>query len=166
MEPGEVPGLSDVDTAVATGISAVLKKDGSVWVWGNNGEGQLGNGRRTAGEEATVPQRVAGVNGAVQLAGALVGRHFMALLRDGPLRAWGNSDWGQIGNGVFGREQAAVTTPKIAGVAKVFAAGNMTIAVGKDGTHWVWGAPNFHGPVWPIAKDTVLPLQVSFEGGK
>jgi alpha-tubulin suppressor-like RCC1 family protein len=47
-EAGEVPGLTDV-TVVAggTGVSTVLKKDGTVSVWGANWHGQFGDGGYT-----------------------------------------------------------------------------------------------------------------------
>ena len=42
--PHEVAGLTDVVSVVATGVAAALKKDGTVWVWGHNGQAQFGKG--------------------------------------------------------------------------------------------------------------------------
>lgn len=158
--PGEVPGLKQVADVVATGVSAVLKKDGTVWIWGNNGQAQFGNGKRDDSQSTIVPVQVPGIVNALSLTGRVRGRHFVVRYKDGSLRAWGNCDWGQIGNGVTGREQASVAIPKINGVSAVFAAGNNTFAVRSDNTVWTWGATGFEGPVWPIRKDTALPVQI------
>jgi len=61
LAPAEVPGLSDVAAVVATQVAAVLKKDGTVWVWGNNEQAQFGNGKRDVGDRSRVPVRVPGV---------------------------------------------------------------------------------------------------------
>jgi alpha-tubulin suppressor-like RCC1 family protein len=160
--PGEILGLNNVADVVATGVSAVLKKDGTVWVWGDNGQAQFGNGKRDHTESTIVPIQVPGIANALSLAGGVRGRHFIVRYKDGSLRAWGNSDWGQIGNGVTGREQASVAIPKINGVSAVFAAGNNSFAVRSDNTVWAWGATSYEGPVWPVRRHTALPTQITF----
>jgi alpha-tubulin suppressor-like RCC1 family protein len=68
-----------------------------------------------------------------------VGRHALALLKDGTLRGWGNSDWGQVGAGVAGFYEWSPVTPTISGVTAVWAAGNNSFAVTRDGRFWIWG---------------------------
>ncbi|MFN7934984.1 MAG: hypothetical protein U0R19_16760 [Bryobacteraceae bacterium] len=161
----EVPGLTDVAAVVATRVAAVLKKDGTVWVWGNNEQAQFGNGRRDVDDRTRVPIRVPVVANAIALSGAINGRHFLALLKDGSLRAWGNSDWGQIGNGVTGREQATVVTPRIAGVKAVFAAGNNSLAIKSDGSLWIWGNGSSYPRVWPLVRNAPFPVQLLIPEG-
>jgi alpha-tubulin suppressor-like RCC1 family protein len=83
---------------------------------------------------------VAGVSQAVALVAGGAGRHALALLRDGSLRGWGNTDWGQIGAGVSAGSQLRAVTPKISGVVRVWAAGNNSFALTRDGRFWAWGA--------------------------
>ena len=64
----------------------------------------------------------------------------MVLLKDGTLRAWGNSDWGQIGASVSGTFQPRPQTPKIAGVKAFFLGGNHSFAIRNDGSLWIWGS--------------------------
>ncbi|MFN7923655.1 MAG: hypothetical protein U0Q16_26370 [Bryobacteraceae bacterium] len=154
---GEVPGLQDVTGIVATQVAAALLKDGSVWVWGNNDQAQFGNGKRNIDEHTRVPVRVPGITNAVGLSGAAVGRHFLALLRDGTLRTWGNSDWGQAGTGVTGREQAAVAALRISGVKAAFAAGNNSFAIKTDGSLWIWGRGSSYPNVWPMTRNAPVP---------
>lgn len=160
-EAGEVPGLNDVvAVAAGTGVSTVLKRDGTVWVWGSNMHSQFGDGQRTDnpgldhGFELT-PQQVAGIANGVAISLGLGGRHTLVLLKDGTLRGWGNTDWGQIGAGVSGTFQPRPVTPKIAGVKAVFAAGNNSFAVRNDNSFWVWGSGG--RTEWPLPKNTAVP---------
>jgi alpha-tubulin suppressor-like RCC1 family protein len=67
-------------------------------------------------------------------------QHFLALMADGSVVGWGNSDWGQIGAGVDADSQLKAVTPKIGGVARVWAGGNNSFALTRDGRFWAWGA--------------------------
>ena len=58
MAPAEVPGLNQVMTVVAAQVAAVLKQDGTVWVWRKNEQAQFGNGRTR--KEQAIP-KIAGV---------------------------------------------------------------------------------------------------------
>jgi alpha-tubulin suppressor-like RCC1 family protein len=160
--PAEVPNLVDVRAVVATRVAAVLKNDGTVWVWGNNEQAQFGNGKRDVDDRTRIPVRVPGVANATDLAGALAGRHFIALLKDGSIRAWGNSDWGQVGIGVTGREQATVVTPKLTGVKAVFAAGNNSFAIRGDQSLWIWGHGASYSGQWPMKQNASIPVRLEF----
>lgn len=141
----EVQGLGEVVGVVAgREVSSVLKRDGTVWVWGGYGFGLFGIGERDGTVTATegwngVPQQVPGIRSAISLSMGDVGRHALALLKDGTLRGWGNSDWGQVGAGVAGFYEWSPVTPKISGVTAVWAAGNNSFAVTRDGRFWIWG---------------------------
>lgn len=166
--PQEVEGLTDVVDAVATYVAAVLKKDGTVWVWGDNQQAQFGDGKRAGhiGEQfSRTPVRVPGVSSAVALTGGDVGRHFVALLRNGTLQTWGNSDWGQCGTGIYGREQANVMSPPIRDVRRVFAVENNTFALTEDGRLWIWGAASPFSTAWPRMKQAVKPVGLDLETG-
>jgi alpha-tubulin suppressor-like RCC1 family protein len=92
-----------------------------------------------------------------------LGRHFLVLLKDGSLRAWGNSDWGQVGIGLAGQEQASVVTvSKLTGVKRVFACGNNSFAVRSDNSVWFWGGSTYTaGPVFPSNTNTKVPMPLS-----
>ena len=164
-EAGEVPGLSGVaDIAAGSGIATVLKKDGTVWVWGSNWAGQFGNGDRSGTPGPNhgyqfVPQRIAGVANVAAI--SLGGRHTLVLLKDGTLRGWGNTDWGQLGAGISGTFQLSPMTPRITGVKAVFAAGSNSFAVRTDGSLWMWGVGGRNE--WPLPANTKLPVQVELK---
>jgi alpha-tubulin suppressor-like RCC1 family protein len=157
--------LTDVAAIAATHVAAVLKKDGTVWVWGNNEQAQFGNGKRSVDDRSRVPVRVPGLANVVALSGGAAGRHFLALLKDQTLRVWGNTDWGQAGNGVTGREQATVATPRIVGVRNVWAAGNNSLALKTDGSLWIWGIGSSYPRVWPMTKNAPFPVRLQIPEG-
>lgn len=166
-EVGEVPNLTGVK-AIATGqgVSHALKQDGSVWVWGCNWFGQFGNGLRTDPPGVTsgwdiIPQQVKGVTNVVAMSLGNMGRHTLVLLKDGTLRGWGNTDWGQLGGGVSATFQERPMIPKIAGVKAVFGAGNNSFAVRTDNSVWAWGAGDRED--WPFRANTSVPTRITIE---
>ncbi|MDP2720062.1 MAG: RCC1 domain-containing protein, partial [Dehalococcoidia bacterium] len=74
--------------------SVAMLSDGTVWAWGNNGHGQLGNGT-TASSTTPVP-----VSGLLAVIGIAAGNeNTVALAIADTVRAWGNNGNGQLGNG-------------------------------------------------------------------
>ncbi len=136
--PGQVPGLSGV-TAVAVGNNhtLALKDDGTVWAWGGNGSGKLGDGTTAS---STVPVRVAGLDD-VQAIAAGWG-HSVALKNDGTVWTWGLNAFGALGIG--GEESTIATTPvqvsALTGIARIVANFANTAAIDADGSVWAWGA--------------------------
>lgn len=160
----EVPGLENVVQVLCTGVAAVLKRDGTVWVWGNNANGQFGNGHRDAHEYTNVPVRVPGVADVVSLAGGTNGRHFLALRRDGSIVAWGNTDWGQIGAGHFSGFQFSPVTLSLRNVKSVFAVGANSFALDAAGQLWFWGGGSSFG-AWPTRPNINIPTRLNIPDG-
>lgn len=163
----EVTGLTGV-VAVASGlgVSTALKKDGTVWVWGANWYGQFGFGERTDPPGVNygyqlVPQKVPGIANVTAISLGIAGRQTLALLKDGTLRGWGNSDWGQIGAGVKGDFQEHPVVPKISGVKAVWACGNNSYALRSDDTFWTWGAGAANA--WPLKENVAIPMKLELQ---
>ncbi len=111
--------------AIAAGASHVLalESDGSVWAWGHNRSGQLGNGGRN---DSTAPVRVKGLHD-VRAVGA--GDAFsVALEADGTVLAWGNNASGQLGDGNAPIDHA--TPAPVHGLGA--GSGVIAVAVGKS----------------------------------
>lgn len=158
--PHEVPGLNGVIAVAASGVATALKNDGTVWVWGKNTQAQFGNGRRTDEDRTRTPILIPKVTNITAIAAALTGRHILALQKGGSVLAWGNSDWGQGGVGITGREQATPVGLKLTGVKAVFAAGNNSFAVREDGSLWIWGFGSEYARAWPMQKNAALPIRL------
>ncbi|WP_256760784.1 cadherin-like beta sandwich domain-containing protein [Cohnella sp. WQ 127256] len=104
VTPVQVTGLSEV-TAIAAGElhSVALKSDGTVWAWGYNYYGQLGNG--TTSDRST-PVQVTGLSGINAIAAG--NEYNVAVKSDGTFWAWGFNRFGQLGNGTSGDQ---ISTP-------------------------------------------------------
>jgi alpha-tubulin suppressor-like RCC1 family protein len=139
--------LTDI-TAIAAGEehTVALREDGTVWAWGINWEGTLGDGTQTRTSDA-VQAQIAGCR-----AIAAGGRATFALREDETIGfvmvwAWGDNYAGQLGEGrtaphkitpvqVKGEEGDGVLTE-----VRALAAGmGHTAALKKDGTVWAWGS--------------------------
>jgi hypothetical protein len=162
--PHTVPGLTGAIQVVAGRSSFALLANGSVWVWGNNGHAEFGNGQRTDEDKTRTPRRVPGLPPIARLADG--GHAYMlALDRTGAIHGWGNSDWGQVGNGVSGQEQATPARVRLPGVKAVFSGGGNSLALRNDGTLWFWGVGGTYRRVWPSAQHIKLPTQLLIPSG-
>ena len=88
---------ADADwVAVAAGYAhgIALKKDGSLWAWGWNSSGQLGDGTTT--DRATPVPVGADKNWVAVCCGNF---HSTAMRSDGSVWAWGGNNYGQLGDG-------------------------------------------------------------------
>ena len=97
--PVETYGLGNV-RAISAGCNhnLALKENGTVWAWGDNEHGQIGNGFSGPGFYAHVPVKVASLGTGVKAIAA--GRDFsLALMKDGTVKSWGYNGSGQLGNG-------------------------------------------------------------------
>ncbi len=149
--PTQVQGLSGIK-ALPQGIfggnvAAVLKEDGTVWVWGNNTHGLLVTGQGCSpwysdsswywDRGQPTPVQVEGLKDVAQL--ALGYAHFVALLKTGEVVAWGLSHRGQAG--VFNEYCAPITkVPDLRDVVRIQAGSLISSALTRDGTLWTWGA--------------------------
>ncbi|WP_147447134.1 Ig-like domain-containing protein [Corallococcus sp. CA054B] len=111
-----------------------LKQDGTVWAWGNNGEGQLGDGTTT---DRLTPVQVPGLTGVAALAAGL--SHSLALKQDGTVWAWGYNAYGQLGDGTTIRRLTPVQAPGLTGITALAAGAGHTLALKQDGSVWAWG---------------------------
>ena len=95
--PFQVSGLGVV-TAVSAGdrFTAILKSDGTVWTWGYNAFGQLGDGTYI---NRPSPVQVQGLSHVVSVAAR--DYHVLVMKDDGTVWAWGSGGYGELGDNVF-----------------------------------------------------------------
>lgn len=130
--------------------SAAIQADGTLWTWGSNGFGQLGDNStidRYLPQQVTLTAPVSAANDwfAVSAGDA----HTLAIKTDGSLWAWGDNFAGQLGDGS--------TAPQILPIRIVtgnpgnfdnnwiaVAAGSLySLGLQADGTLWIWGDNGF-----------------------
>ena len=144
-------------TAVACGDSftAVIKEDGSLWMWGTNRENELGDGTEEIRfEPVKIMEDVVAVS-----CGSY---HTAALKEDGTLWTWGSNAYGQIGVGAVGTTENRTTPVQVMDqVVAVSCGGSYTAAVRADGTLWTWGSNRWTGALGDgTTTDRSTPMQV------
>jgi alpha-tubulin suppressor-like RCC1 family protein len=135
---GNLTGLCKLNAflAVAAGTlhTVALRSDGTLWAWGGNTYGQLGDNTT---EEKHVPTQVGTNTNWVAVAAG--GEHSLALRSDGTLWAWGENGNGQLGNNTVDDRhvptQVGINTNWVA----VAAGNDHSVALRSDGTLWAWG---------------------------
>jgi alpha-tubulin suppressor-like RCC1 family protein len=160
--PVQVTGLTGVVGVAAHGNTSMALKSngvstGTVWAWGSNGSGQLGDG--TAGNYQSVP--VQGLSGVT--ATALGSPHALAVKSDGTTWSWGTNGQGQLGDGTLTTRLKPVQVMTSAGMTSVAAGSSGSFGLTPDRSLWVWGS----GPLGDgsgIATRTV-PSRNGLAGG-
>ena len=134
---GQVNGLTSgvLQVSAGGGYSLAITTGGTVWAWGANNVGELGDGTTTA---RSAPVQVPGLSGVRQVAAGF--RHSLALKSDGTVWAWGANNFGQVGDGVFSSTQLTpVQVTGLTGVTKIAAGFDFSLALRSDGSVWAWG---------------------------
>lgn len=133
LKPNLKKVLDDV-AAVSVGenYTMAIKTDGTLWAWGSNEDGQLGNG---SFEDCSTPVKVMDDVLSVYTDGSAN----FAIKTDHTLWAWGT---GYLGDGLSGRRNTPVKVMDdvlTVSTAKLLSSRRTTMAIKTDGTLWAWG---------------------------
>jgi uncharacterized protein (TIGR03437 family) len=145
--------------AIAAGgeHSLALKSDGTVWAWGFNSTGGLGDGSTT---NSSVPVQVSGLTGVVAIASEK--QSSIALKSDGNVWAWGYGGDGELGDGSTSNSDVPVEVSGLSGVSGIAAGGYTGIGLKSGGTVWTWG-DNSYGELGngSTVANSSVPVEVS-----
>lgn len=124
--------LEDVRSVAAGGdFTVALKTDGTLWAWGGNDYGQLGNG--------TVVSAAQPVQVLDQVTAVSAGDYHVAAIRaDGTLWTWGDNLYGQLGDGT--RDSMSAPHQVLADVRFAVMGDYHAAAISTDGTLYTWGS--------------------------
>jgi alpha-tubulin suppressor-like RCC1 family protein len=163
--PGKFIGTDgDLETTYVTDHAMIdqYAKTGSLWVWGINNGGQLGDSTITSKSSPT--QTVAGGTNWRSISVGL--SHSAAIKTDGSLWLTGDNAYGALGNGTTTGTSSPIQTVSATTNGKQVECGQrFTGAIKTDGTLWMWGqggngqlgdntAVNKSSPVQTIAAGT------------
>lgn len=150
-----VPAPAPVSLSQVRGLAAhgshtlAVIADGSVWAWGYNGAGQLGDGGTTSHSNPTpVRQRDGSFlnlgSGATSRNIAGGWYHSLAVKADGSVWAWGLNQFGQLGDGTIVNKSGAVRVNGLSSITTVAGGVYHSLALDSSGRVWAWGS-NFYG---------------------
>lgn len=149
--------LVEASTYAKFPVYGVVKTDGTLWLWGSNNQGQLGNGTNIDSDK---PKKI--MEG---VATASIGEgHVVALKMDGSVWTWGDNYKGQLGDGTFKSRNSPVKV--IDNVEYAHAKSCSTMVRKKDGTVWVWGH-NYYGKLGlGDSKNKTIPTELKIKNIK
>lgn len=136
LSPIQIGVDSNWQTVSTIGESSLaLKTDGSLWAWGYNANGQLGDGTI---ENKNVP---------IQIGSATDWRFIDAgssnsfgIKNDGTLWAWGWNIFGQFGNGNFDSSLVPIQVGTSNDWKEISTSSSTSVAIKNNGTLWVCGS--------------------------
>ena len=139
--PVQLSSDTDWKTVQTTTFSSfAIKENGTLWGWGNNTWGQLGD-PSILNDDGTITQ--IGTSTWLSIAHAGADRfHSLGIKTDGSLWAWGWNEYGQLGKGVFNDDSYTVPPVQIGtekNWASVAVGDYISHAIKKDGSIWEWG---------------------------
>lgn len=151
--------LSGIDRAskISSGTShfAVLRTDGSVWTWGDNSKGQLGNGGALFYKTPVKLESISNVKAA-----AATKEYSVILKNDGTVWTFGSNKNGVLGDGNRTDKYAPTQVQGLTDVEKISASATHVLALKEDGTVWAWGS-NDSGQLGDgTYTDRLTPVQV------
>jgi alpha-tubulin suppressor-like RCC1 family protein len=133
--PVQVGSLTNWTTASISGFGncAAIKTDGTLWAWGYNAQGQLG--QNSLGNLSS-PVQV----GALTTWGKVSSGYVVAAIKtDGTLWAWGFNSSGSVGDGTVINRSSPVQVGSLTDWSLVSSTSGSVTATKKDGTLWAWG---------------------------
>ncbi len=152
--------------ALVTGVTAISSGDhhacavltsGALKCWGQNGQGQLGNGKKI---DSLTPVDVTGLTADIAAVSA-GSAHTCALVKSGGVKCWGNNFYGQLGNGSKTDSPVPVNVGGLtANVASISVGSNHACAVSASGGLECWGNSD-RGQLGNGSKTGFAPVAVS-----
>jgi len=143
MQIGALTAWSSLGGQESEDSSASIKTNGTLWTWGSNDKGQLGQTLSTA-TNISSPVQVGALTTWYKVIGGGGGAGYMSSVKtDGTLWSWGGNDYGQLGIG----NTTDYSSPKQVGALttwlNVYGGGRHNSASKVDGTLWTWGQGNY-----------------------
>jgi alpha-tubulin suppressor-like RCC1 family protein len=110
------------------------KSNGTLWAWGRNDKGQLGDGSSV---NSNVPVQVGTANDWASISAG--NEHSIALKSNGTIWSWGDNSSGQLGDGTVVASNIPVQTGSGRNWVSIAAGGGFSLALQDNGTLWAWG---------------------------
>jgi hypothetical protein len=133
----------------------LVNQDGTVWGWGRNNFGQLGDGTTL---DRRAPTQVYGLTNLIGVASST--QNSYAVKQDGSVWACGGNSTGQLGDGTTTPKRLFIQVQSLTGITEVSSGSMSGYALKQDGTIWAWGRNDFGQLGDRTAMERLTPVQV------
>lgn len=147
------------DVSVGYGYACGVEGDGTLWCWGANGHGQLGNGGTAP---ADVPTRVGVDSDWTEVSAGY--QSTCALASDGSAWCWGVNEHGELGDGTRRQRLAPIEVEGSGPWTSITTYSYTSCAERADSTAWCWGSDEWGQLGRGGGRDTTVPVQVEGTG--
>jgi alpha-tubulin suppressor-like RCC1 family protein len=137
-------------------FAAAVKTDGTLWAWGYNADGRLGNNVSTP---RSSPVQIGALT---NWSNVSVGAYHVATVKtDSTLWAWGKNNIGQLGDNTIVYRSSPVQIGALTTWGKAAGGGQFSLSTKADGTLWTWGDNSPNGQLGDgTVTDRSSPIQV------
>ena len=142
-------GTKFVYITASSDHTLAIDENGSIWAWGCNDGGQLGNGTM---QESHIPVQLITSTQFTQVSTSYL--HSLAIDKDGNLWAWGNNGYGKFGNGTKNDSMTPIKINTGIEFKQVSAGHTYSLGIDKQGNLWGWGSSDSG------AEESTKPLQI------
>ncbi len=136
--PTQIPGTTWAKIDTGDEGTIAVKTDGTLWVWGSNGDGQMAQNEGPSLKKSSPVQ----VPGTTWSMGASRGNYMLAIKTDGTMWGWGNNHRGQLGLNSLTKYSSPVQVPGTTWSHIDLAQKDESYALKTDGTLWSCGYNN------------------------
>jgi len=158
METLVTPGFKATDVTSGISHATIITNTGTVWAWGSNNVGQLGNNTTTI---SSSPVSVVGGHSFTQISCGT--DYTLGLKADGSVWGWGLNTTGQLGDLSLTSKSSPVSLQGGLSFTKVLAGGTFAAGLQASGQVWCWG----NGSTGRLGNNTTTTTSspVSITGG-
>ncbi|KPA13575.1 PKD domain protein [Candidatus Magnetomorum sp. HK-1] len=135
--------------------SLALKQDGTIWAWGDNEYGQLGD---SSTSNKSIPVQLKDLNDITDIAAG--GDHSLALKKDGTVWAWGDNEYGQLGDTSTSNKTIPIQVKDLNDVTAIAAGYDHSLALKQNATVWAWGNNEYGQLGDSSTSNKSIPVQV------
>mgnify|MGYP006285622503 CR=1 FL=1 len=145
-----IDNVVDMDTRNHHG--GYVKKDGTVWTFGRNTYGQIGDGTFV---DKYYSVQVKGIENAQKIATSYYST--IVLCNDGSIKCFGSNDYGLIGNGKKSEVAFPVKIDGLSDISQVYACGNRSCALDNNSNAFFWGSTSAYFDKEGLSSQVSLP---------
>lgn len=145
-----INNVVDMDTRNHHG--GYVKKDGTVWTFGKNTYGQLGDGTFV---DKYYSVQVKGIDNAQKIATSY--NSTIVLCNDGSIKCFGSNEYGLIGNGKTSEVTFPVKIDGLSDISQVYACGNKSCALDNNSNAFFWGSSSAYFDKEGLSSQISLP---------